>query len=299
MPITPLSSGLYHHPIRNPEPGTLKLTSEKYKAICNNLRSTTEKLDNTSDLLARLTHEEIAIKVAREVRQAYKAGLGSTNKAYLPEMASPEMSETARIKSSKNKHLHYLHNHYLGNIRSRNSQAIKLKQSVTDSSPLKIDVGNCGELANAAAKKAIEYGGHAERWCFPKDDHAFTIIGKPPESVTTDFKTWIDCWIVDPWANIVCKAPEYVSILKNKMALWAIKGKVIVNLFYDDDRFKWESPDNPKWIKSIESGEKIRRAAPSPDNKNPWAYFSASLGDKKPSLLQENQSFLHHRYRNN
>lgn len=125
------------------------------------------------------------------------------------------------------------------------------------------------------------------------------MIGCPPEQFTVDFKTWKGIWIIDPWAKIVCKAPEYVDKLKDKTDRWTSKGKFIMTCFYDDGRFNLRRPLNSEWIKAIASDEKFPLVVPSSDNKKPWAYSSASLDDLKRSLPQENQLFLHHRYRNN
>ncbi len=299
MRIQALEASPNHSPAINTEPDALKITSADFRAICSNTGNNTEIRDTTPELLARtINNEEVATKVAKEIREAYKKGLGSSNKAYFPEAASSESRNIAQIRSGRNKGLR-AKDTYLNNIQALNSLAEKFKISITDSSPLKIETGNCGELASAAAKKAIEHGAHVEKWHIPKYDHSFTVVGKPPERVTTDFETWTDCWIIDPWSNIVCKAPEYVGKLKDKMDRWTSKGKFIVTCFYDDGRFNLRKPLNPEWIKAIESGEKVPLVVPSSDNKNPWAHSSASLNDLNRSLPQENQSFLHHHYRNN
>lgn len=187
----------------------------------------------------------------------------------------------------------------LSTIHAKNQQAFKDKAVFADRPHLKIDAAHCGELARATAKRTLAYGGNAEVWKLKGQDHAFAVIGCPPEQFTVDFKTWKGIWIIDPWAKIVCKAPEYVDKLKDKMERWTSKGKLIVTRFYHDGRINLRKPLDPEWIKAIASDEKFPLVVPSSDNKNPWAYFSASLGDLKRSLPQENQSFLHHRYRNN
>lgn len=299
MRIQALEASPNHSPAINTESGEFKITSVDFRATCSNTGNYAEKRDTTPELLARtINNEKVATEVAQEVREAYKNGLGSSNKAYLSEKASPKWRNTAEVKSARNNGLR-AKDTYLNNIRALNSLAEKLKISITDSSPLIIRAGNCGELASAAAKKAIEHGAHVEKWHIPKYDHSFTVVGKPPERVTTDFETWTDCWIIDPWSNIVCKAPKYVEMLKKKMERWTSKGKLIVTCFYDDGRFNLREPLEPEWIKAIASDEKLPLVVPSSDNKNPWAYSSASRDDLKRSLPQENQSFLHGRYRNN
>lgn len=299
MRIQALEASPNQSPAINTESDEFKITSVDFRTTCSNTGNYAEKRDTTPELLAKsINNEKVATEVAQEVRKAYKKGLGSSNIAYLPEEASSEWRETAQIRSGRNEGLR-AKDTYLNNIQALNSLAEKLKISITDSSPLKIEAGNCGELTNAVAKKALAYGAHVEKWHIPENDYSFTVIGEPPERVATDFKKWIDCWIVDPWAKIVCKAPEYVDKLKKKMGQWASKGKVIVVGFCDNGGFIFKKPLNPKWIKAIESGEKVPLVVPSSNNKNPWAHSSASLDDLKRSLPQENQSFLHHRYRNN
>ena len=104
----------------------------------------------------------------------------------------------------------------LSTIHAKNQQAFKDKAVFTDRPHLKIDAAHCGELARAAAKRTLAYGGYAEVWKIEGQDHAFAVIGRPPEQSTVDFKTWKDIWIVDPWAEVTCKAPDYIqATIKN------------------------------------------------------------------------------------
>lgn len=282
METTALASSPDHTSSRSTEPVPPFLTTDKFKETCgniNNLPRTTEKRDNTPEPLAMtINNEEVANKVAQVVRQAYKAGRGSSNKAYLTDMATGEWKETAQDKASRNESLKDIRL-YLNQMHTCNDQRETLKKIAIESSPLIIEAGNCYELAMVAAKEAIKYGAHAEKWRFCEYDHAFTVIGKPPEGVTVDFKTWKDCYIVDPWANIVCKAPEYLRAYKKKMFRWALKGKVIAGDFYQDASFKVNDPIDQNSINAIMSGKKIREIAPSCDNNNPWAHFSASMSE--------------------
>lgn len=295
MPISFSTSSTHSNFIDQKNIDSSKTTLEQFRKVGNSSTSAQKTdTDRTSELLEKLSNKELATKVAKEIRQAYKAGLGSTNKAYCPEYASTERKEASRTKANKkNINLLYINNNHLHQIRLQNSQALISKKTVTTPSPLRIDTGNCGELASASAKLTIENGGYAEKWEFAEDDHAFTVIGKPPEVTTVDFKTWIGCWVVDPWANIVCEAPEYVSAFNKKMIQWADKGKAIASILYTNGDITFKHPLSKNWISAITSSKKVQCMTPSPTQKNPWAYLSLSLNDKsEPIAPHRNHSVL-------
>lgn len=119
--------------------------------------------------------------------------------------------------------------------------------SVTAS--LKFGAGNCGEMAQATAEIIKKSGGHARTWFVDGGDHAFTVVGGPSAvgKSTVDFSEteWKDAWIVDPWADISCKASEYTGALRTKMAEWAANGQEI---YASGD---WRSPLYPRWTNEL------------------------------------------------
>jgi hypothetical protein len=204
----------------------------------------------------------IAQSVYEEVKAAYRKGLKSNNK-FRPVvddmMRKLDASDTLkRIRET------YKHNLDHGII------------VPPQPGELVIPAANCGELARIAARRAIEKGGYAEVWDFgPLTDHEFTVIGRPArtgnppvqETTSTTFANWQDAWIVDPWANISCPAPQYIGQLTAKMAKWQEANKKI--------QFGSEvlEPTHSAWVNAIRFSEKRKIEAPSDSQPNPWASY--------------------------
>ncbi len=114
---------------------------------------------------------------------------------------------------------------------------------------LKFGAGNCGEMAEAAGEIIKKSGGHAQTWFVDGGDHVFTVVGGPSavgkSSVDFSETEWKDAWIVDPWADISCKASEYIGALGKKMAEWAANGQEI---YASGD---WRSPLYPRWVNEL------------------------------------------------
>lgn len=229
--------------------------------------------DRTGELLAIASNQELARHISKEVRAAYKAGSGSSNKNYETRNAFSSKKRAAIEARQKTTTDLRQASYTLRAIRANNRQAREVGRIYGNPQTLKIDVANCGDLARAAAKRTIAHGGHAEVWEFQEQDHAFAVIGHPPENSTVNFKTWKDVWVVDPWANIVCKAPDYIQAINQKMHKWAKAGKVII----EDGSL---SPVQSDWIKSLKYGEKIRWEAPSTSMKNPWQHVAFSIEER-------------------
>ena len=253
----------------------LGLTREQFKKSCaaNSAAASHTTTDKTGELLAKVSNKQLAMHISKEVRSAYKAGAGSSNKDYeaLEDFGRRKMAAIdARQRSFADL---FQTNQTLNALRAKNEQARKSGALFISPTTLKVDAANCGELARAAAKRTLAYGGHAEVWKFLKQNHAFVVIGQPPEKSTVDFKTWKGVWIVDPWANIVCEAADYVQVINKKMKKWANAGKVILE-------GKPLSPIQPDWIWSLKFGEKAQCEAPSPSMKNPWQHDAFSIGER-------------------
>lgn len=119
---------------------------------------------------------------------------------------------------------------------------------------LKSGAGNCGEMSLLSKDIIEKSGGNAQSWYVNGGDHVFTVVGGPASAgkTTLDFSQaeWKDAWIVDPWAEISCKASEYTELVKKKMAEWDAKGRQIYT------RKQWRSPVDPQWLKELTSFEK-------------------------------------------
>lgn len=224
-------------------------------------------------LLSTAYNKRLAMHVSKEVRSAYKAGAGSSNKDYEVEehfsrkkiKAIEARQKSAATQANIRKNLR--------TIRTKSEQALKAGATFADLPHLKIDAANCGELAKATAKRALAYGGHAEVWKLAGQDHAFAVIGCPPEQSTVDFKTWKGIWIVDLWANVTCKASDYTQAVIKRMKKWARDGKIMI------DQEKRLSPLESAWIRALEQGVKIRHQAPSEQLKNPWKHCAFSTSE--------------------
>ena len=125
---------------------------------------------------------------------------------------------------------------------------------------LKTGAGNCDQMARAAAEIIKESGGDASVWAM--QGHVFTVVGAPTglDARTIDFKEpkWADAWVVDPWAQIECKASDYVDRLKRKMDEWSDAGKelFIANPSTPDVAPQWTSPKEPFWLDMLIKQEK-------------------------------------------
>ncbi|SEU13194.1 hypothetical protein SAMN03159512_05312 [Pseudomonas sp. NFR09] len=119
---------------------------------------------------------------------------------------------------------------------------------------VKSGAGNCGEMALLSENIIEKSGGKAQTWYVEGGDHVFTVVGGPASGgkATIDFSQseWKDAWIVDPWAEISCRASEYTESVKKKMAEWDAKGLKI------HTRGQWRKPVDPQWIKELTTHEK-------------------------------------------
>ncbi|MEG3129256.1 hypothetical protein SC171_11230 [Pantoea cypripedii] len=108
---------------------------------------------------------------------------------------------------------------------------------------MKTGMGNCDEMSGIAEQIINNSGGHARKYNMP-GKHVFTLVGKVPAGATDNvhFSDYGKCWIVDPWANIACKASEYTEKFKEKMEKWAGEGKLLLS------KAGWISPMAPEWV---------------------------------------------------
>ncbi|WP_437854578.1 hypothetical protein [Sorangium sp. So ce363] len=145
-------------------------------------------------------------------------------------------------------------------------------------------VGNCLELsaltiwllshpeeAHGAEVDMVRLGKRlptADNGGFASGDHAFVVLN-PPEADENggypgDFDDWGEAIIIDPWANIACKARDFPERWQEKMRKWKRKGKEIDTVTKDGAGTR--PPDQEPWIDGIVVFEKISvTKAPKPD----------------------------------
>jgi hypothetical protein len=204
----------------------------------------------------------LARNVYNEVKKAYRAGHKSSNKIYV---RGDKVAASRQRASRAALALRVIRDQHLDNVLSGKVVAL--------SDELSIPAGNCGELSRIVAKRTIERGGYAEVWTFDDTDHAFAVIGHPPNPTTTSFSNWKDTWIVDQWANIVCPATQYIDRFVEKMKKWERSGKAIhMDAVWPLDR---------TWMEHLIDGTKKRVEAPSKRNPNPWQAFPSHANANK------------------
>ncbi|MBV4482100.1 dermonecrotic toxin domain-containing protein [Pseudomonas khavaziana] len=125
-------------------------------------------------------------------------------------------------------------------------RTISLKAPHAGDMIMKTGAGNCGEMAILAHDILTKSGARAAEW-HVGDAHAFAVVGGPTGDVkpTVDFSepSWANAWVVDPWADIACPAPEYMAQLKATMAKWDKAGWKIREGIKRD-----MSPLDPDWL---------------------------------------------------
>lgn len=120
--------------------------------------------------------------------------------------------------------------------------------------------GNCGEMSGAAAQMINNSGGYAAQYRVDNyGTHAFSLVGSPSENAIdhVDFSDYDGCWIVDPWAGIVCKASSYTVEFRFKMMIWALKEKYVYT------HGEWAVADSDNWVNAVTLGSKHVNINPS------------------------------------
>jgi hypothetical protein len=205
---------------------------------------------------AETENSTLAIKIYHEVKKAYRAGHKSTNKLYV-RGDKDKIDASWQRASQASLALRAIRDQHLDNVLNGKAAA--------PGEELCIPAANCGDLATIVAKRTIEEGGYAELWRFEDADHSFAVIGHPSRGTATSFRDWQDVWIVDPWANIVCPATQYIDRFVKKMERWEEAGKAI----HDGT----VSPVDPAWKQAVLDGTKVRVEAPTRSDPNPWQTY--------------------------
>lgn len=128
---------------------------------------------------------------------------------------------------------------------------------------LKTGSGNCDQMAAVAADIVLKNRGAATVWRMP--GHSFTMVGGPKKGTvqdSTDFSesAFIDAWIVDPWAGIVCPANQYNRQFSNTMSLWQTEGKKIITTHgpIASETTEWKDPTDPIWINRLNGPKQLK-----------------------------------------
>lgn len=142
-------------------------------------------------------------------------------------------------------------------------QSAIYRNTPTDYSPaLFARAGNCQEMAGAAAQLIVSNGGQGTVYAVDyQGSHAFTLVGRVPASAQdhVGLQDYEDCWVVDPWAGLVCPAQDYCHAFDQKMAKWAGQHKA---LSWNNE---WIEPTDPHWLLAVMNGPKHPVAAqPAP-----------------------------------
>jgi hypothetical protein len=112
--------------------------------------------------------------------------------------------------------------------------------------------GNCAEMCWVSCHMATEKG--VNIWIAIIDDpgdHQFCVLSekKPTFTSIKDMKYMgEDQWIIDPWANIVCKPGEFFGEFTLKMKKWTERGKrvgVVVS-----NKYVWTAGGDPVYLKN-------------------------------------------------
>ncbi|MDR5782529.1 hypothetical protein QCE63_24300 [Caballeronia sp. LZ065] len=113
--------------------------------------------------------------------------------------------------------------------------------------------GNCQEMAGAAAQLILSNGGQATVYAVDyQGSHAFTLVGHvPPGAIDhVGLQDYDGCWVVDPWAGLVCPARDYCGAFDQQMSTWAGRHKL---LSWNNE---WIEPTDPHWLLAILNGPK-------------------------------------------
>lgn len=84
--------------------------------------------------------------------------------------------------------------------------------------------------------------------------HTLAAVGTiPPECINLPLAAWPKhLYMCDPWANIVCPAPEYPAKFAEKMEKWKSDHKQIR---FDNDT--WIDPTDDKWLSCVNEPPKV------------------------------------------
>ncbi|MFK4064159.1 hypothetical protein, partial [Brucella anthropi] len=150
--------------------------------------------------------------------------------------------------------------------------------------------GNCGQLSGCVVDIINKSNFAAHQYQVDRlGTHAFALIGNPPQGGgdTKGFSDYTDCWVSDPWADIVCPAPEYTDRFLERMQDWERKGRLI------REGNDWKLPTDDNWMTRVCYGNKepFYPASRMPSDVDPvfdidpaylWAELLFNLQEQQP-----------------
>lgn len=119
----------------------------------------------------------------------------------------------------------------------------------------KARAGNCGEMT-----RLVCYGFSRSKyhiWLVTIEDpgdHQFCILAEnQPKFKSIQAMKYLgeDQWIVDPWANIVCKPGEFATQFGNKMKKWTGQGKRVGVVDKTNGGYIWTPGNDETYLKHI------------------------------------------------
>lgn len=108
-------------------------------------------------------------------------------------------------------------------------------------------VGNCDEMALYALMRARASGLSAQLLGLRDANtgmglHTVCVVSAPGPNQRRGRK-----WVIDPWAGIVTRAPNYGVRMQQQMEKWAAQGKHI----YCFRRRVWMKATDPRWLDAV------------------------------------------------
>jgi hypothetical protein len=174
-----------------------------------------------------MVNEVQARKVHGDVRFFYKWELKSGNKSYQGGAVTAKSTTRNKNQTVANSAVTTFRNTVKGKSLAEMAQAVSAMGAGAR-------IGNCFEMALLACHYASQ-AGIARAWVGSiggLGDHAFCLLGAataPDWSCPLKMGMANDrtLWVVDPWANVCCTAPDYYSAFRKKMDKWSTEKKAV------------------------------------------------------------------------
>lgn len=125
------------------------------------------------------------------------------------------------------------------NITDLRQQHASISKSIWESTSI-----NCDGLARSAVDFISRTHPNIQASTLAIPGHTLAVVGTiEAKSITSPLSEWPShLYVCDPWANIVCPAPEYPQRFAEKMEKWEADNKKILH------NGKWISPTDKTWV---------------------------------------------------